>query len=142
MNTKEKSYQLMQQLPNPMTELYIVNQMNEGMIDNNYLQAIKDISNLPDAIIASILDVTPKTYKTYITGKIRFKEKIQEQIILLLDLYKHGIHVFSSEENFQQWLERPNFYLDQKKPLEFLVSKSGITFIDDQLTAIQYGENA
>jgi putative toxin-antitoxin system antitoxin component (TIGR02293 family) len=142
MKTHEKSYQLMQQLPSPMTELYIVNQINKGAIDNSYLQAIKDISNLPDAILATILDVTPKTYKTYINGKSRFKETIQEQIILLLELYKHGIHVFSSEVNFQQWLDRPNFYLDQKKPLEFLVGKSGISFIDDQLTAIQYGENA
>ena len=142
MKTYEKSYQLMQQLPMPLTELFIINQMNKGSIDNTYLQAIKDISNLPDAILASILDITPKTYKTYITGKSRFKDTIQEQIILLLDLYKHGFHVFSSEVNFQQWLERPNFYLDQKKPIEFLVSKSGISFIDDQLTAIQYGENA
>ena len=120
MKTYEKSYQLMQQLPMPLTELFIINQMNKGSIDNTYLQAIKDISNLPDAILASILDITPKTYKTYITGKSRFKDTIQEQIILLLDLYKHGFHVFSSEVNFQQWLERPNFYLDQKKPIEFL----------------------
>jgi len=142
MKTKEKSYQLMKALPTPMTDIYIVNQINNDTIDHSYLQAIKDISNLPDAMLSQILDVTAKTFKTYITGKSKFKESIQEQIILLLDLYKHGFHVFSNEVNFQQWLERPNLYLDQKRPLDFLVSKSGISFIDDQLTAIQYGENA
>lgn len=141
MKTTEKSYQLMKSLPTPMTDLFIIQQINHGKIDHSYLQAIKDISNLPDAILSNLLDVTAKTFKTYITGKSVFKESIQEQIILLLDLYKHGFHVFSSEVNFQQWLERPNFYLDQKRPLDFLVSKSGISFIDDQLTAIQYGEN-
>ncbi len=142
MKTTEKSYQLMKALPTPMTDLYIVNQMNTGSIDKSYLQAIKDISNLPDGTLSQLLDVTAKTFKTYLTGKSIFKESIQEQILLLLNLYKHGFHVFSSEINFQQWLERPNFYLDQKRPLDFLVSKSGISFIDDQLTAIQYGENA
>ncbi len=132
----------MKALPTPMTDLYIVNQMNTGSIDKSYLQAIKDISNLPDGTLSQLLDVTAKTFKTYLTGKSIFKESIQEQILLLLNLYKHGFHVFSSEVNFQQWLERPNFYLDQKRPLDFLVSKSGISFIDDQLTAIQYGENA
>jgi putative toxin-antitoxin system antitoxin component (TIGR02293 family) len=125
-----------------MSNQYIIQQMNAGTVDYTYLQAIKDISNLPDVTLSTLLDVTPKTLKTYITGKSNFKESTQEQVLLLLNLYKHGFHVFSSEINFQQWLERPNFYLDQKKPLEFLVSKSGITFIDDQLTAIQYGENA
>jgi putative toxin-antitoxin system antitoxin component (TIGR02293 family) len=142
MNTKEKSFHLMQQLPTSMSNQYIIQQMNAGTVDYTYLQAIKDISNLPDGTLSTLLDVTPKTLKTYITGKSNFKESTQEQVLLLLNLYKHGFHVFSSEINFQQWLERPNFYLDQKKPLEFLVSKSGITFIDDQLTAIQYGENA
>lgn len=142
MKTYEKSYQLMQQLPSPMSNQYIIQQILAGTIDCTYMQAIKDISNLSDAILSSLLDVTPKTLKTYINGTSKFKESTQEQILLLLNLYKHGIHVFSSEINFQQWLERPNFYLDQKKPIEFLVSKSGISFIDDQLTAIQYGENA
>ncbi len=132
----------MKALPTPMTDLYIINQMNTGSIDKSYLQDIKDISNLPDGTLSQLLDVTAKTFKTYLTGKSIFKESIQEQILLLLNLYKHGFHVFSSEVNFQQWLERPNFYLDQKRPLDFLVSKSGISFIDDQLTAIQYGENA
>lgn len=142
MKTYEKSYQLMQQLPSPVSNQYIIQQILAGTIDCTYLQAIKDISNLSDAILSSLLDITPKTLKTYINGTSKFKESTQEQILLLLNLYKHGFHVFSSEVNFQQWLERPNFYLDQKKPLEFLVSKSGISFIDDQLTAIQYGENA
>jgi putative toxin-antitoxin system antitoxin component (TIGR02293 family) len=132
----------MQQLPSPVSNQYIIQQILAGTIDCTYLQAIKDISNLSDAILSSLLDITPKTLKTYINGTSKFKESTQEQILLLLNLYKHGFHVFSSEVNFQQWLERPNFYLDQKKPLEFLVSKSGISFIDDQLTAIQYGENA
>ncbi|MHA8066875.1 antitoxin Xre/MbcA/ParS toxin-binding domain-containing protein [Aquirufa sp. ROCK2-A2] len=142
MQTKEISYQLMQKLPTPMSNQYIIQQMIAGTVDYTYMQAIKNISNLPDSTLSTLLDVTPKTLKTYIKGTSHFKESIQEQILLLLNLYKHGIHVFSGEVHFQQWLDRPNFYLDQKKPLEFLVSKSGISFIDDQLTAIQYGENA
>lgn len=55
---------------------------------------------------------------------------------------KHGIEVFNSSDEFSKWLETENYYLDKKKPIEYLNTISGIKFIDDLLTGMEYGDNA
>ena len=57
-------------------------------------------------------------------------------------LFKHGIEVFGTKENFTNWLEKENFFFDKKAPIEFTKTNIGIKFIDDRLTGIEYGDNA
>jgi uncharacterized protein (DUF2384 family) len=57
-------------------------------------------------------------------------------------LIKHGIEVFETEENFVEWLEKENYFFDKKLPKEFMNTVGGIKFIDDRLTALEYGDNA
>jgi uncharacterized protein (DUF2384 family) len=56
-------------------------------------------------------------------------------------LIKHGIEVFGSVEEFHQWLNRKNFYLDNKTPNSYLNTVTGVKFVDDRLTAMEYGDN-
>jgi uncharacterized protein (DUF2384 family) len=59
----------------------------------------------------------------------------------LISLYQHGETIFENRKKFDQWLNTPNFFLDQKKPKEFLETISGIKIIDDRLTALEFGDN-
>ena len=61
---------------------------------------------------------------------------------MLISLFKHGIEIFGDEEKFKQWLKTENFYFGQKTPVVFIDTASGIKFIDDRLTGIEYGDNA
>jgi uncharacterized protein (DUF2384 family) len=56
-------------------------------------------------------------------------------------LIKHGIEVFGTEENFEHWLQKDNFFFDNKSPLVFINTNEGLKFIDDRLTGIEYGDN-
>ena len=56
-------------------------------------------------------------------------------------LVEHGIEIFGTKENFQCWLEKENFFFGKKAPAEFMTTDSGIKFIDDRLTGIEYGDN-
>jgi uncharacterized protein (DUF2384 family) len=69
------------------------------------------------------------------------KENLKEHIILLLSLIKHGTQVFGSKDGFDQWLTTGNFFLDSKTPVTFLNTVTGIRFIDERLTAMEYGDN-
>jgi len=40
------------------------------------------------------------------------------------------------------WLKTENFYFDQEKPMIFIDTASGIKFIDDRLTGLEYGDIA
>jgi uncharacterized protein (DUF2384 family) len=46
-----------------------------------------------------------------------------------------------SKDRFNQWLTAKNFLLDGKAPVSFLSTVTGIRFIDDRLTAMEYGDN-
>lgn len=59
---------------------------------------------------------------------------------LTFSLYKHGILVFGSEKSFTKWLNSKNIIFDNKMPKEFLNTIEGIKFVDDRLTAIEYGD--
>ena len=67
------------------------------------------------------------------------KERLLIERIQILKT--RGIEVFGSENDFIDWLDSPNVFLEDKKPLEFLNTTSGIKLINSRLTGIQYGDN-
>jgi len=69
------------------------------------------------------------------------RRDLQEHVIMLLSLMKHGISVFGDTDTFSRWLERPNFFFDEKSPCYYLDTISGIKLIDDRLTSMEYGDN-
>lgn len=71
--------------------------------------------------------------------KIKSKKEYKKKVILL---YKHGEEVFGDKDLFIQWLNEENYYFDNKPPICFIDTEAGIKFIDNQLTGMQYGDNA
>ncbi len=118
-----------------------------GLIRNNkagyqHFKAIKDITSFTDEKIADWLDISVKTYRTYKKPDAQIKASIKEHALMALSLIRHGIDVFGKPETFIQWLETENFYFDKQAPITFLHTGSGMKFIDDQLTGMEYGDNA
>ena len=88
------------------------------------------------------MDLSEKTYRNHkTTGKVT-KPSLQEHLITLLSLFKHGREIFDSSEQFKQWLNKENFHFNNQAPIDFIYTISGIKFIDDRLTGIEYGDNA
>ena len=52
----------------------------------------------------------------------------------------HSLHNMTKED-FEHWLTTPNILLDNKAPMDFLDTVSGLKFIDNRLTAMEFGEN-
>jgi len=112
-------------------------------LDKDFIELLDKIIGLNDTILSNWLNITPRTFRNYKKkDDIVLKGNIKEHIISILSLYKHGIDVFANTENFENWLAVKNYLLDNKAPAEFLDTISGIKFIDNRLTAIEYGENA
>lgn len=103
---------------------------------------LDDLTEMQDQILADWLNITPRTIHNYRVKPTKLKANTKEHILLLLSLYKHGIETFSYKDRFENWLSSPNQFLDGRAPKDFLDTISGIHFIDDRLTAIDYGENA
>jgi len=118
-----------------------------GIIESNkvgpeHLQAIKDLTQFNDEEISDWLDISAKTYRLYKKPHSAIKARIKEHTVMALSLIKHGMEVFGNAEEFSKWLVKENFYFDKKAPIDFMNTGSGIKFIDDRLTALEYGDNA
>lgn len=112
-------------------------------LSRNYLKIFDDLIGLSDIIVSNWLNITTKTLRNYRKAKeVQLKDNTKEHIITILALYKHGMEVFESKADFEKWLSTKNLLLDNKAPMEFLDTISGIQLIDNRLTAMEFGENA
>ena len=115
--------------------------LRQNNINWRYFNYLKEITTLNDEIISTWLNINSKTLRAYRKPESISKDNIKEHLVLLISLYKHGTAVFETKENFDKWLVTENYFLDSKAPKNFLETTSGIQFIDDRLTAIEYGDN-
>ncbi|SMD38079.1 Protein of unknown function [Reichenbachiella faecimaris] len=138
---KTKPYTLSLDLPEIVSEPDILYAVRKNNINSAHIGALKDLSGLKDDILSSTLNMNTKTFRSYKLAPSPIKPHVQEHVLAMLSLFKHGIAVFGTSTKFNQWLSKVNFYFDNDAPLHFLNTISGIIHVDQRLSAIQYGDN-
>jgi uncharacterized protein (DUF2384 family) len=144
MKTKETELEdpaVLYGVPGQITDSEVLTFLQTKDVNWKYVNAIKSLTNFNDEVISEWLNISVRTFRTYRQPENKFKENTKEQIILLLSLINHGIKVFGSSKEFDKWLHNENFYFDNKAPNVFLNTVTGIRFVDDNLTAMEYGDN-
>lgn len=128
-------------VPYSISDTEVLTFLQTKDINWQYVNAIKRLTDFNDEALSDWLNISVKTFRSYKQSENKFKENIKEHILLLLTLIKHGIRVFGTAKQFNHWLNAGNFYLDGKSPINFLNTVTGIRFINDRLTAMEYGDN-
>jgi len=129
-------------IPQINNTIAFIEYIRHNNVNFNHFNYLRQIVTLPDQTISDWLHISAKTFLSYRTqGKTSPKENTQEQALMIIALYKHAEEVFDSNEDFTKWLNTPNFFFDNKAPQELLGTISGIKYIDDRLTAMEYGDN-
>ena len=138
----DKGYnKIMKELPTVNEPGSVYFYLSKNKVDNTYIELMDELVSLNDTIISNWLNITPRTLRNYRSKDAGLKDNTKEHIISILSLFKHGISVFGTTAVFEQWLSTPNYLLDEKAPMDFLDTISGIRLIDNRLTAMEYGEN-
>ncbi|MBC7391254.1 MAG: DUF2384 domain-containing protein [Opitutaceae bacterium] len=133
---------ILNSIPSRMTSGEIVQYIYSQKITGNYINALKNYSHYNDVVLSAWLNLNVKTYRTYKESSSTLNANLQEHVIMLLSLLKHGIDIFGTSEDFYKWLETPNFQFSGKGPFDFLGTINGIKMVDDSLTGIEYGDNS
>ena len=141
--TKSAEFRVMEAVPSYGSETAILEFLdkNDKEINWDYINAIRKATGYSDEAISRWLNISVRTLHTYRRPTKSFKENTKEQLVLLLGLFKHGISVFGSAMEFDKWLDNKNFFFDYKAPVSFLNTVTGISFVNDRLTAMEYGDN-
>ncbi|MEI6434985.1 MAG: MbcA/ParS/Xre antitoxin family protein [Bacteroidota bacterium] len=129
------------EVPGKISDSEILTFLQTKDINWEYVKTIKELTDLNDDVISDWLNVSVRTFRSYKQPKNKFKENVKEQILLLLSLINHGIQVFGSQKEFNMWLNKANFFFDNVNPISYLNTVTGIRFVDDRLTAMEYGDN-
>jgi len=132
---------LLKNIPSRVDTNITLGMIKTDKVGPQHLQALKDLTLFNDEKISDWLDISVKTFRSYKKPDSVIKARIKEHAVMALSLIKHGIDVFETNENFTNWLQKENFFFDKKAPIEFMNTNSGIKFIDDRLTALEYGDN-
>lgn len=141
-NMKTAEIEMLEEIPSTIDTDKTLQLLKSSKGSKRYFGMLKSLTNEDDKEISHWLDISVKTYRSYKNTKKVTKSSLVEHVIMLLSLFKHGLEIFGSYTDFKQWLEKENFYFDKKPPSEFMDSISGIKFIDDRLTALEFGDNA
>jgi len=132
---------LMDNIPFTADPAWVIGYLDDGEFDKQHVSALKKISGVNNNVLSEILGVTPKTFNSYSKDVSKIKIDTKEHILLLLSLMKKGSEVFDGQEEFNAWLRSPNVFFDNREPVAFLNTISGIKFIDSRLIAMEYGDN-
>ena len=139
---QDSNLKLLDEIPGRISDIEVLNLLKTKNINCNYVTIIKDYTSLKDDLISDWLNISVKTFRNYKSNQdIVLKENTQEHLVLLLSLFKHGIEIFGSKEDFYIWLNTENFFLDNDIPINYLKTISGIRLVENRLTGIEYGDN-
>jgi len=136
-----KPYANTKDLPLVVSEPDILYAVRMHNINSGHITMLKDLSGLKDDLLSSTLNMNTKTFRSYKLAPSPIKPHVQEHVLALLSLFKHGISIFGTSSKFNQWLSKINFYFDNDAPINFLNTISGIIHVDQRLSAIEYGDN-
>ncbi|MDH7461750.1 MbcA/ParS/Xre antitoxin family protein [Chitinophagaceae bacterium 26-R-25] len=138
---KNYESEVLENVPRNINDSEILHLLYTTDINWKYVDVIKTFTHFNDDVLSDWLNISVKTFREYKKPKSVFKENVKEQVLLLLSLIKHGTNIFGSVREFNNWLNTENFYFDSKSPALFMNTITGIKFIDDRLTAMEYGDN-
>lgn len=142
MQKQENNYKkILKDIPYSINDTDILLYLQNKNINWEYVQTLKKSTKFNDDKLSDWLNVSVKTFRSYKKPEQEINDNIKEHLLLLLSLIQHGKNVFGTSEKFEEWLVKENFFFNKKAPIEFLKTITGIRFIDDRLTAIEYGDN-
>lgn len=132
---------ILESVPKNINDSEILHLLYSADINWKYLSALKTYTDFKDDTISDWLNISVKTFREYKKPQSSFKENVKEQVLLLLSLIRHGVDVFGSVKEFDLWLNQENFFFDNKAPISYMNTITGIRYIDDRITALEYGDN-
>jgi putative toxin-antitoxin system antitoxin component (TIGR02293 family) len=104
----------------------------------SYLQKLATNLSLSLQEVSEILHVSLRTLQRYTATK-KLDTDISSKLLNLTALHNHGVSVFGSDADFNNWLKSPVSSLNNNTPLSFLDTPFGFTLVDQVLGRIEHG---
>lgn len=119
-------------------DFQVVYQVGKGVSINLFDQLLEK-SGLQKQVLAGLLGMDPRTIDNYRKQNRSFAALEGELLLKLDTLFGFGMDVFGTNEDFQAWLDSPAFALQDRKPIDFLNTSTGVDLVEQALQRIVHG---
>ncbi|HET8574180.1 MAG TPA: antitoxin Xre/MbcA/ParS toxin-binding domain-containing protein [Edaphocola sp.] len=114
-----------------------INLSREGII-KKFLIDLADKLSFTMQELAKVLHISERTLQRYHNNE-KMSSDTSERALLLAQLYRRGISVLGSANNFKDWLKTPLPAFQQQTPLSYLDTAFGFSLVSDELGRIEHG---
>jgi putative toxin-antitoxin system antitoxin component (TIGR02293 family) len=122
---------------------HIIDELNSNKKSSDILERLIKISSITNKVLAEkVFEISPKTLHTYKNSDKVMPVRINEQVLKLEELYKKGIELFESSQQFNKWLKIESYGLGNIKPIDLFNSITGIDLVYEELIRIEFGATA
>ena len=106
------------------------------------MQAVKHLQDkmgFSNKMMSYLLTISESTYQRRIKTQSKLINDEAEKAIALSELYAKGLDLFGTNEKFRTWLEKANFALGGRKPIDLLDTAIGRQEAIGILIRIEHG---
>ena len=119
-------------------DFQVVYQVGQGVHVNRFDQLLEK-TGLQKQVLAGLLGMDPRTIDNYRKQSRSFAALEGELLLKLESLFEFGFEILESKEDFKAWLSSPAFALNDKKPIDFLNTSTGVDLVEQALQRIAHG---
>ena len=115
----------------------LVKKAKEG-IDTNVFYTFATSINMPEKILAAVLNLSPRTISNYRDVQKNLEPHHSEHLLKLISLFEKGKEYLGNIDEFNDWLEKP-FWNSDEKPWDFLNTSGGVDLLIVRLERVAQG---
>ncbi|MDO9551248.1 antitoxin Xre/MbcA/ParS toxin-binding domain-containing protein [Rhodonellum sp.] len=119
-------------------DFQVVYQVERGVHVDNF-DRLLERSGLQKQVLASLMGLDPRTIDNYRKQGRNFGALEGELLLKLERLFDLGADTFEKMEAFKTWIYAPSFAFNNKKPLDFLNTSTGVDLVEQALLRIVHG---
>lgn len=103
------------------------------------IDRVKDVLDIPDLQLSAALGISAKTMSRLRQGKRRLPLQVGDRLYRLARIFALAQDVLEDPARAREWLRTPQIGLNNRIPLDVMMTEAGAREVEDILTRIEYG---
>jgi putative toxin-antitoxin system antitoxin component (TIGR02293 family) len=119
--------------------LEIARSIEEGF-PSSAIDRLKEDLGITDVLLSTLVGKTPKTLGRMRAARSRrLSPIVSDRLFRVAKVYARATEVFEDPSSAREWLHSPQIGLNERTPLDLLVTEAGARAVEDLLTRIEHG---
>jgi putative toxin-antitoxin system antitoxin component (TIGR02293 family) len=113
--------------------------LHRGLPRKAVTSLIEKLHIIPVVVVSEALGVSPRTLQRHKSTPVVLLDAQQSgRAWKFAEILARATRVLGSQEEAEQWLERPAIGLDQQRPIKLLTTPAGVKLVEDYLGRLEY----